>query len=127
MTWPQLPHPPTTILHPSSTTLPKRPTNEEPTANFYGAPSGSPGGLRLRAEEGLSLGDSLVVEVHSRYCLTGSIVWLQHSEFGFACRYPLNPGDPLVTAAQAAAKERDCSGNHPLINRVNFTGLGPSA
>ena len=62
----------------------------------------------MRFKEGLSLGDSLVVEVHSRYCLTGSVVRLQHSEFGFACRYPLNPSDPPVIAAQGAAKERDC-------------------
>lgn len=40
----------------------------------------SAGGLRVRAKEGLSLGDSLVIELQSRYQFTGNVAWLRGSE-----------------------------------------------
>ena len=60
----------------------------------------SAGGLRAVCSKDLSLGDSLVLEVLSRIRLTGSVVWLKPSEFGFTHHDPLQPGHPLLTAAQ---------------------------
>lgn len=62
----------------------------------------SAGGLRVRAKEGLSLGDSLVVELQSCYQLAGNVAWLRRSEFGFAYWCPLNSDDPLLIVAQGA-------------------------
>jgi len=65
----------------------------------------SAGGLGIRATEGwLVVGDPLGVELFCGYHLTGRVARVQDNKIGFARRYPLDPRDPLVMAANAAAR-----------------------
>jgi len=64
----------------------------------------SAGGLRIRAVEGLLVGDPIGLELSSGFRLTGRVARVHGNKIGFVHRYPLGPSDPLVMAAKAAAR-----------------------
>jgi PilZ domain len=62
----------------------------------------SAGGLGIRTSADIIVGDPLRVEMHSGLRVIGRVVRVFENQIGFANRYPLQPGDPLLSAVNAA-------------------------